>query len=124
MFIELSEKSSGLARYINDSFNKPNCVAKIYRCKNGLPHVMLEALQDIEVDIELVYRYRPWGIPRPWLDEQTDWIQSNDASAAPVETRVGQAVELESQLTEPEKMRGARRFLKDWYDCEKTRDNL
>ena len=40
MFIDASEKSSGLARYINDSFDKPNCVAKIYRCKNGLPHVM------------------------------------------------------------------------------------
>ena len=68
---------------------------------------MLQALQDIEVDIELVYRYGPWGIPRPWLDEQTDSSQSNDASAAPVETRVGQAVEVESQITEPEKMRSA-----------------
>ena len=64
-------------------------------------------------------------------NELSNTSQSNDASAAPVETRVGQAVELESQLTEPEKMRSANKlsdeqeaFLKDWYDYEKTRDDL
>ena len=51
------KKTSSLVPYINDSFDKPNCVAKIFSLKDGMPHVMLQALQDIEVNTELVYRY-------------------------------------------------------------------
>ena len=99
LYIDATDKDSGLARYINDCGNlkKPNARVKPYKDKNGKPHIQIVCERPIKIGDEITYDYK--GQYMPWREVNQSDVEEVEPPLTQEELREQQAL-IETQKRE------------------------